>query len=170
VSETPTLRGDGIVLRPLALDDAPALFIAMGDAEVQRFRAQPTHTDIEETRHYITHTLQRSRAAWAITESGGEALGRLALRVAGDIGEFGIVLRRAAQRRGLGAKSIALAEDFAFQSLELTELRANIDAENAASIGMFFRLGYARIGLRAGDRQTKLGLRDTLIVAKRRQS
>jgi RimJ/RimL family protein N-acetyltransferase len=166
VSETPTLRDDGVVLRPLALDDAPALFIAMGDAEVQRFRRQDAHTDVGETERYIADTLQRSRAAWAITESGGEALGRLALRVAGDIGEFGIVLRRAAQRRGLGAKAIRLAEAFAFEELRLRMLNANIDSENTASIGLFTSLGFVRTELRAGDRATAVGLRDSVVLSK----
>lgn len=165
---TPTLRAPGIVLRPLILSDAPDLFVALGDAEVQRYRRAAAHTDETETRAYIEDTLARSAAAWAITESGGEAVGRLALRVKDNVGEFGIVLRRTAQRRGLGRRALALAEGYAFDTLKLTALRADIDAENAASLALFRAAGFCRETFMPAHRQTKLGLRDSIILEKPR--
>ena len=164
----PTLSAPGIVLRPLVLSDAPALFIALGDAEVQRYRRAAAHKDVAETSTYIEDTLARSFAAWAITEDGGEALGRLALRVKDGAGEFGIVLRRAAQRRGLGRKALALAEGYAFGALNLTALRADIDAENAPSLALFRASGFCREAFKPAHRQTKLGLRDSIILEKPR--
>jgi ribosomal-protein-alanine N-acetyltransferase len=169
VNPAPTLTGDGIVLRPLLLTDAPALFVALGDADTQRYRRADAHESVAETERYVTDTLQRSRAAWAITEDGSEALGRLALRApAPGVGEFGIVLRRAAQGRGLGAKAITLAADWAFGALGLRTLRADIDTENAASIALFKRCGFTQEAFLPGHRTTKLGLRDSVILAKHR--
>jgi RimJ/RimL family protein N-acetyltransferase len=165
---TPKLTAPGIVLRPLLLSDAPALFVALGDAEVQLYRRAAAHTDVAETRAYIEDTLARSAAAWAITEGGGEALGRLALRVKDGAGEFGIVLRRAAQRRGLGRKALALAERYAFGALNLTALRADIDAENTASLALFRASGFCRETFVPAHRHTKLGLRDSIILEKPR--
>lgn len=167
MSETPTLTASGIVLRPLALIDASALFVALCDPEVQRYRRGDVHTSIAETERYIEDTLARSRAAWAITEDGGEALGRLALRMPEPgVGEFGIVIRRAAQRRGLGRKGLALAEMWAFTQLRLTRVFADVDAENEASLALFERAGFKREALLATRRTTKLGLRDCIILAK----
>lgn len=169
MSGTPTLTAPGIVLRPLLHDDAPALFVALGDAEVQLYRRAAAHADEAETRRYIEDTLARARAAWAITEDGGEALGRLALRVpAPGVGEFGIVIRRVAQGRGLGRKALALAEAYAFGQLGLTQLTADIDAENQASLALFRRAGFTGESFRPGYRTTKLGMRDSMLLNKRR--
>lgn len=167
MSETPTLTASGIVLRPLALSDAPALFVALGDAEVQRYRRGDVHASVAETERYIERTLARSRAAWAITQDGGEALGRLALRMpAPGIGEFGIVIRREAQRRGLGQRALALTETWAFSQLRLARVLADVDAANEASLALFERAGFKREALLAAHRITKLGTRDCIILAK----
>lgn len=168
MNDTSTLRALGIVLRPLALSDAAALFAALGDPVVQLYRRAPAHTDVSETRAYIEKTLQRSRAAWAITDDGGEALGRLALRVQADCGEFGIVIRRAAHGRGLGRKAIGLAEAYAFDKLGLARLCADIDYENEASLALFRAAGFAEETLLPAHRTTKLGIRDSIILAKPR--
>jgi len=164
---TPTLAGEGVVLRPLELSDAAALFIALGDPDVQLYRRGDAHRSVEETRAYIEDTRKRSRAAWAITEHGGEALGRLALREPQPgVGELGIVIRRAAHGRGLGAKAVRLAEAYALGGLGFTRLTADVDAGNAASIALFRSCGFAQEAYLAGRRTTKLGLRDSVILAK----
>jgi len=166
---TPTLAAPGIVMRPLVLSDAPALFVALSDVHVQLYRRAAAHQSESETRAYIEDTLARSRCAWAILDDGGEALGRLALREPEPgVGEFGIVLRRAAQRRGLGLKAIALAEQYAFDTLRFTLLRADIDAENAPSLALFRRAGFAKERLIKAHRETKLGLRDSVVLEKAR--
>ncbi|MEZ5960879.1 MAG: GNAT family N-acetyltransferase [Hyphomonadaceae bacterium] len=169
MNQTPTLAGADIVLRPLIIADAPSLFLALGDPQVQLYRRQPAHLNVDEARTYIADTLARSRCAWAITTDGGEALGRLALREPEpSIGEFGIVLRRAAQGRGLGSKAIALAEAHAFEDLGFTALRANIDAENAASLALFRRAGFSNETFEPATRATELGIRDSIILQKQR--
>jgi RimJ/RimL family protein N-acetyltransferase len=159
----------GIVLRPLALADAPALFIALSDPDVQLYRLDATHADLSETERYIENSLARSRAAWAITQDGGEALGRLALRVPQPgVGEFGIIIRASAQRRGLGRKALMLAEAWAFETLSLASLRADVDAENGPSIALFRRAGFTDAAPLRRNRTTKLGLRDSIILTKQR--
>lgn len=168
MNETPTLTAPGIVLRPLLLSDAPALFVALGDPQVQLYRRDAAHAAVGETEAYIADTLTRAAAAWAITTAGAEALGRLALRVTGDTGEFGIVLRRSAHRQGLGFKALLLAQAYAFAALRLTKLRADIDAENAASIALFERAGFMQEAYLPAHRTTKLGVRDSVILVKPR--
>lgn len=164
---TPTLAAPGIVLRPLELSDAPALFIALSDADVQHYRRAAPHADIEETERYIVQTIA-SGHGWAITENGGEALGRLALRlIEGNAGEFGIVLRRTSQRRGLASKALRLVEDFAFDSLDLASLRAEIDAENNASIGLFTRMGFTRETAPTQSVVSHRGARANIVMRKR---
>jgi RimJ/RimL family protein N-acetyltransferase len=167
VSATPTLTGSGIVLRPLVHADAPALFVALCDADVQRYRRGGPHAEIADTARYIEDTLSRSHAAWAITERGGEALGRLALRLPlPEVGEFGIVIRREAQRRGLGLKALMLAQAYGFEALHLARLRADIDAENEASLALFRRAGFTQE--ERATTTTEPGVRDSIVLAKAR--
>lgn len=167
---TPSLSAAGVVLRPLDVRDAEALFSAHGDPEAHFFWASPAHASVEETARYIEQTLTLPGAhAWAITEAGGEALGRIALFVLREgVGEIGIILRRQAQGRGLAHKALQLVEAHAFGDLDLHRLAADIDPDNSASISLFLRAGYQREGLLRGNWKTHLGVRDSVIMAKLR--
>lgn len=162
----PTLSGPGVVLRPLQRSDAPALFVTHGDADVQRYRKQAPHKSVADTERYIEDTLARG-LGWAITESGGDALGRIALRTLRDgVGEIGIAIRRDAQRLGLGARALALVEDYAFATLGMHRLSADIDSENQASLALFQRVGFQREALLRAAARTHIGLRDSIIMGK----
>lgn len=168
MSMIPTLSAPGIVLRPLAVTDAEALFAAHGDETTHHFWSSPAHKSIEQTRAYIADTLAIKGAhAWAITADGGEALGRVALFVLRDgVGEFGIIMRRDATGRGLASKAIELASDYAFGPLGLHRLMADIDPDNNASLSLFLRAGFQREGMLRGNWKTHLGVRDSVIMGK----
>ena len=103
---TPALAEPGVVLRPLELSDAEALFAAHGDEQTHHYWSGPAHKSVEQTRAYIAETLALEGAhVWAITESGGDALGRIALLVPREgVGEIGIIMRREATGRGLASE------------------------------------------------------------------
>jgi RimJ/RimL family protein N-acetyltransferase len=161
----PRLEAARALLRPLVQSDAPALFIAMSDPVAQYFRRQAPHQNLAETKHYIDETLRKG-FGWAITADGGEALGRIALRVAGETGEIGIILRREAQGRGLASSAVRLVEGFAFDTLQLKRLRAEIDRENARSLLLFEHIGFVRTDLIAASDVTHKGVRDNVVVVK----
>ncbi len=166
----PVLQSEGVVLRPLAVADAAALFAAHGDAETHHYWSSPAHSSVEETADYIRDTLALPGAqVWAITESGGEALGRIALFALREgVGEIGIILRREAAGRGLASKALSLVETYAFATLGLHRLAADIDPDNSASLSLFLRAGFQREGLLRGNWKTHLGVRDSVIMAKLR--
>jgi RimJ/RimL family protein N-acetyltransferase len=168
----PTLTAPGVVLRPLSLDDAEALFIAHRDPETHHFWSSPAHTSIEQTRSDIERTLSLANGrVWAITEAGGEALGRVGLFVLREgVGELGIIMRRDATGRGLASKAIKLVCDYAFEDLGLHRLAADIDPDNSASLSLFLRAGFQREGLLRGNWKTHLGIRDTVMLGKLRDA
>ena len=166
----PTLRGDGVVLRPLIDSDAAAMFVAHGDPEVHHFWAGPPLASVEETRAYNAATVDMAEGrCWAITEDGGEALGRMALFMRRDgVAEIGLILRRAAQGRGLASKALALVEDYGFGTLKLHRIYADADIDNHGCIAVFERAGYVREGVLRGHWKTHIGIRDSVILGKLR--
>lgn len=165
---TPTLTADDITLRPLTVDDAPALFVAHSDPETHHYWSSPPHADAAETARYIEQTLTLPGAnAWAITRDGGEALGRIALFVVREgVGEIGIILRRDAQGRGLAATALALVEHYAFGDLGLHRIVADIDPDNTSSLSLFLRAEFQREGFLRSNWKTHIGVRDSVIMGK----
>jgi RimJ/RimL family protein N-acetyltransferase len=162
------LEAAGGVLRPLVIADAEALFAAHGDAKTHHFWSSPPHRNVEETRAYIADTLALPGAhAWAITESGGEALGRIGLfEVRDGVAEVGIIMRRDATGRGFASTALSLVIEHGFGPLGLHRIAADIDPDNTNSISLFLRAGFQREGLLRGNWKTHLGVRDSIIMAK----
>ena len=160
------LQAPGVVLRPLEIADAAALFAAHGDPETHKFWSSPAHDSVEQTARYIEETLaMKGASAWAITESGGDALGRIALFALREgVGEIGIVMRREATGRGLASKALQLVGEYAFGKLGMHRLMADIDPDNSASISLFLRAGFQREGQLRGNWKTHLGVRDSVIM------
>ncbi len=166
----PRLETAGVVLRPLEIADAQALFAAHGDAETHRYWSGPAHTSVGQTARYVADTLALPGAqVWAITEDGGEALGRIALFVLRDgVGEIGIIMRPDATGRGLASKALNLVEGYGFETLALHRIAADVDPDNNASLSLFLRAGFQREGLLRGNWKTHLGVRDSIILGKLR--
>jgi [ribosomal protein S5]-alanine N-acetyltransferase len=167
----PLLQADGVVLRALTEADAQALFAAHGDDRTHHYWSSPAHKSVAQTAAYIRDTLALAGAhVWAITESGGEALGRIGLFVQREgVGEIGVIMRPDAAGRGLASKALALIERYAFETLGLHRLAADIDPDNSASISLFLRAGFQREGLLRGNWKTHLGIRDSVIMGKLRE-
>lgn len=165
---TPPLEAAGVVLRPLELADADALYAAHSDEETHHYWSSPAHKSVEQTRAYIADTLALEGAhVWAITESGGEALGRIGLFVEREgVGEIGIIMRREATGRGLASKALNLVVEHGFTALGLHRIAADIDPDNTSSISLFLRSGFTREGTLRGNWKTHLGIRDSIIMAK----
>ncbi len=170
MKKVPRLNADGLVLRQLEPGDAPAMFIAHSDPLVKQHshRSGDVHQDVAETEAYIKTALARPGAhVWAVTEDGGEALGRIALYVIREgVGEFGIILRRDAQGRGIASKAVALVSEYGFEKLGLHRLMADIDPENGSSLTLFIRNDFHREGVLKQNWKTHSGLRDSVIMAK----
>jgi len=166
----PNLEAPGVLLRPLALSDAEALFAAHGDTRTHHYWSSPAHGDVDETRTYIADTIAIEGACvWAITEDGGEALGRIGLFPERDgVADIGIIMTPAATGRGLASKALKLVVDYGFTTLDLHRIGADIDPDNNASISLFLRGGFQREGLLRGNWKTHLGIRDSVIMSKLR--
>ncbi len=166
----PLLTGEGCVLRPLDLSDAPALFEADSDPTVRHFWSAPAHDDIGKTEAAIARMLaDEACLIWAISADGDRAEGRIALFTLRDgVAEIGIILRARAQGRGLGRRALALVARHGFSDLGLHRMFGDVDPENVACLKMFAAAGFAREALLRGNWRTHLGVRDSVIMARLR--
>ncbi len=166
----PTLSAADVVLRPLAVSDAEALFVAHSDEETHHYWSGPAHESVEQTAQYIADTIAHPGAhCWAITEAGEEALGRIALFVQrAGVGEIGIIMRRDATGRGLASKALNLVIEHGFTALDLHRIGADIDPDNTSSLSLFLRAGFQREGLLRGNWKTHIGVRDTVMMGRLR--
>jgi RimJ/RimL family protein N-acetyltransferase len=61
--------------------------------------------------------------------------------------EIGYILNRDYWRRGLMQQALGAVIDFAFDTLKLHRIEADVDALNTASLGILEKLGFEREGL-----------------------
>lgn len=164
----PTFKGQRGVYRPLVIGDAPALYVAHADPAVHRFWSSDVHVSLEESTRYTAETLAVENSQhWAITEAGGEALGRVSLFIRREgVGEVGVIVRTATQGKGLTGEALRFVVAHGFEALKLHRIEADIDPDNAASLRLFERNGFTREGLLHHNWKTHLGLRDSVILAR----
>jgi RimJ/RimL family protein N-acetyltransferase len=165
---TPTFRGARGVYRPLVVEDAAELFVAHSDPDVHHFWSSDVHASLEESAQYTADTIAVPDSwHWALTEDGGEALGRLSLFKRRDgVAEIGVIVRAAAQGKGLASECLRLACHFGFETLGLVRIFADVDPDNEASLRLFERNGFAREGVFRNNWTTHIGTRDSVIFAK----
>ena len=79
----------------------------------------------------------------------------------------GIVIARPRDRnKGLGAEALALLCDYAFKTLDLHQVYANILAGNRESIHLFEKMGFEKVGVKKQWIRSNDGFKDELMYQK----
>ena len=166
--EAPTFRGARGVYRPLVAEDAAGLFVAHADPAVHHFWSCQAHASLEESATYTADTIAVPHSLhWALTQDGGEAMGRLSLfRPRHGVGEIGVILRAAAHGKGLTSECLRFVCNFGFETLGLMRICADVDPDNVASLRLFERNGFQREGVLRNNWTTHIGVRDSIILAR----
>lgn len=144
---TPRLR-----LRRTRLGDARAIFTGFAqDAEVTRYLTWQPHTDISQTRAFLT-----GRAAawakgddltWAITlVEADTCIGLIGLRRQGFKADIGYVLARPYWGRGFMSEAARAVVDWAFADPAIQRVWATCDVDNLASARVLENVGMSREG------------------------
>jgi RimJ/RimL family protein N-acetyltransferase len=156
MADKPTLRGQGLVLRPVQEEDAPALLDATQDAQNMRWTGTAASFTLEQLRaHYRQVATQDDRFDFAITEADdprsrwlGEAVLRNVDRHNRCAG-YRIALGGPAQfGRGLGTRASRLVLDFAFGALDLHRVELEVYDFNARARHVYEKLGFVVEGVR----------------------
>ena len=148
--DTPRLH-----LRPLVADDAEALLRLFGDAGVARYLSRPAWTSIEQAQASIARDLDglpkgEFLRLGVLLQGQGRVIATVSLfdfvpqcRRA----EMGYALAADCQRQGFMHEALSALVDFAFTTLDLNRIEADIDPRNTASARSLERLGFEREGL-----------------------
>ncbi len=143
---TPTLRGRAVTLRPLTLDDVPALFAITPPDTFKYFLQQPREWTLDTFREYIAYGLAESnRRTFAVTLSSGELAGSssyLDIRPAHRGLEIGFTWYAPAHRgTAVNPESKLLLLRHAFDTLGCVRVQLKCDARNLQSQRAIGKLG-----------------------------
>jgi ribosomal-protein-alanine N-acetyltransferase len=143
--EPSALRTTRLILRPLRVGDAAALFPAFRDPRTMRYFGEPHHS-LADTEALFDHVIHGAGAEaslqWAICRDGG-VIGSLSLNtIANRTARMGFILLNEFHGRGFATEAAGAVLDFAFGSLGLHRVALHVDPENRSSRRVASRLGF----------------------------
>lgn len=148
--ELPHLTSARLELRPFTATDADALYAMFSDPEITRFWSSAAMTCREDAVALIEEIEDYCRRGelmeWALVKRdqpgliGTCSLGNLDL--ANRRAEIGFALARPAWGHGFMAEMLPVLVDYAFDTLGLHRLEADVDPRNAGSIRLLEGLGF----------------------------
>ncbi|WP_036385450.1 GNAT family N-acetyltransferase [Muricauda sp. MAR_2010_75] len=169
-----TLKGEQINLRALEPTDLEFLYQLENDTsiweisgtlkpyskKVLKLYLENTHRDIYEVK----------QLRLCICNASDECIGLI------DLFDFdpkhgragmGIVIANPEDRnKGVGAEAIKLMCDYAFSTLNLHQLYANILEKNKASIHLFEKMGFEKVGVKKEWIRTSTGFKNEIMFQK----
>jgi RimJ/RimL family protein N-acetyltransferase len=163
----PVYETGRLILRPMVLDDAPSLHIALSDEMNMRYWSRGPLESPEATRDYIRWNIDGTGVqcfAFALKDAPDTALGWVILMDSKEgVAEIGYMMRPDFQGQGLAREAAARVLEHGFEARKLRRIWADTDPDNAGSIGLLKALGFEREGLLKAEWETHLGVRDSLI-------
>lgn len=135
-----------VELRPLAIDDAEALYEGFSDPEVMRYWSTPPHTSLEQTEAWVRAAVESAASGQSI-EMAVLHEGKLAGRVGfwrGD--EVGFLFLRRAWGKAIAREAVARVIDHAFRNRDWSRVIADVDPLNERCLRMLAALGFRETG------------------------
>ena len=139
------LRTPRLLLRRPRLDDLEAFYSVMSNPQAMRYWSTLPHASIDVTRPWLELMIARSA-------SGGEDFViEFEGRVVGDVGagrlpEFGFMVHPEYWGRGIATEAAGAFIAYAFETLSVDRLTADVDPRNAASLRVLGKLGFVETG------------------------
>lgn len=134
-----------LLLRRASSDDLADFFAIMSSPSAMRYWSTLPHASIDVTRAWLDAMIAR-------TEAGGEQFAiEYEGRVIGDVGagrlpDFGFIIHPDYWGRGFATEASRACVDHIFRITAATELRADVDPRNSASLRVLARLGFVETG------------------------
>ena len=147
------VRTSRLILRSARPDDLEGLHAVLSDARATRWWSTPPHETLEQTRIWLENMIANGPDhPDFVIELDGRVIGKAGFYEMPDVG---YILHPEVWGRGLAAEAVGAAIDHVFRTRDVEILTADVDPENAASIRLLERLGFARTG--AAERTWHVG-------------
>lgn len=148
----PVLNTPRLTLRAVESNDADAAFAMRSDAEVMKYIGRPPAKSIEEATDWIKliHGLHQKNEGvlWALSLRGSDemigSIGIWQIDKANHRAEIGYMLSTVNQGKGYMQEAIVESINYAFNSINLHSIEANVNPDNLASIKLLERSGFVR--------------------------
>lgn len=146
----PVLYTQRLVLRPLNMDDAPALATLRSMEEINRYIDRAPFISLEEARNQVTRLTNGiangTNAYWVISFRNDSTLIGTCCLFGFDndkkSAEIGYELHPLQQGKGIAAEAVGAVIDYAVQRIGVKQLDAVIQPGNAKSIALIIRHGF----------------------------
>jgi [ribosomal protein S5]-alanine N-acetyltransferase len=157
----PKLFGEAVYLRELIEDDIPAWFERASDAESADLAGDPIPESVEMGFKWLQRHRERfhqhAGIRWAIVpKDSAESVGTIGLTITSKeerIADLGIVIARAYWCKGIGASAMHLVTGYAFNTLGLAEIQAEVLQRNLASRRLLEKSGFHLVRAIPGNPQ-----------------
>ena len=145
------LRTERLVLRRARPDDAPAMHAIMSDTRAMRYWSSLPHETLAETERWIASMIavDAAKSDDFIVTLDGRLIGKLG---AWQLSEIGFLLAPAYWNKGYASEAFT-AFIARRRALGSTELTADVDPRNAASLALLRRHGFIETGRAAATWQ-----------------
>jgi [ribosomal protein S5]-alanine N-acetyltransferase len=149
----PVLTTPRLLLRQLALHDAPALFRLRTDPAIMRYLGRPMMQDISEAAAMILDEQHKfsehTMVTWAVClrEQPDAMIGKFGfwrLDKPNHRAEVGYLLDTAFWGKGLAAEALEVIIRYAFEVLDFHSIMANTDPDNELSGRLLERTGFVQ--------------------------
>jgi ribosomal-protein-alanine N-acetyltransferase len=173
----PALFGDTLYLRELTEDDVPAWFERASDPESAVLAGDPIPESIEMGSQWLQRHRERfhqqAGIRWAIVPKGStDSVGTIGLNITSRekrIAELGIVIGRAHWGKGIGTSAAHLVTGYAFSTLGLAEIQAEVLQRNLASRRLLEKVGFQLLRAIPGDPHSETDFEDCFLLVLSRQ-
>ena len=154
------IRTERLVLRRARMDDAAAMHRVMSDHVAMRYWSTPPHFELAETERWLQSMVDADSSASDdyIVTLDGVLIGKLG---AWQLPEIGFLIHPDHWGRGYAAEALAAFIDRR-RRLGSSELTADVDPRNAASIRLLNHAGFVETGRAAGTWQVGEELCDSV--------
>ncbi|MGV8856398.1 MAG: GNAT family N-acetyltransferase [Devosia sp.] len=139
------LRTERLLLRRPSMDDLEAFFEIMSNPSAMRYWSTLPHAHLAITENWLQQMTAREHTGgehFAI-EHEGRVIGEVG---AGRLPEFGFIIHPAYWGRGFATEAARAAIVQIFAATDASELKADADPRNAASLRVLDRLGFVETG------------------------
>lgn len=168
----PEIKATRVALRRLDEADVDDIFAIYSDAETMKYwstlpmKAPEQALDLIQRIHgcFIEETLLE----WGVSRlEDGSAIGTVTLAsldLVNRRAEIGFALARSCWGCGYMKEALGAALEYAFSGLGLGRIEADVDPDNAASLGLLERLGFQREGYLRERWRVGGGVQDTVML------